>query len=158
MTTTAALLGESPRKRQAFLDAARAVAALAVLGQHLFEQVSHAFSRFSMELFNVGVFGVILFFLVSGYVIPLSLERSGSLRRFWISRVFRLYPLYLASLLAVLALWGVGWMRLPPAFVQGFPSTALANFSMVQELLGFLYAECCTRNKAVQPEKILCCK
>lgn len=27
-----------------------------------------------------------------------------------------------------------------------------------QDLLGFLYAECCTRNKAVQPEKILCCK
>ena len=33
-----------------------------------------------------------------------------------------------------------------------------ANAEALQELLGFLYAECCTRNKAVQPEKILCCK
>ena len=33
-----------------------------------------------------------------------------------------------------------------------------ANTEALQELLGFLYAECCTRNKAVEPEKILCCK
>ena len=33
-----------------------------------------------------------------------------------------------------------------------------ANTSALQELLGFLYAECCTRNKAIQPEKIMCCK
>ena len=32
------------------------------------------------------------------------------------------------------------------------------NTEALQELVGFLYAECCTRNKAVQPEKILCCK
>jgi ArsR family transcriptional regulator len=33
-----------------------------------------------------------------------------------------------------------------------------ANTEVLQELLGFLYAECCTRNKAVKPNKILCCK
>jgi len=33
-----------------------------------------------------------------------------------------------------------------------------ANSETLQELLGFLYAECCTRNKAVEPKKILCCK
>jgi len=33
-----------------------------------------------------------------------------------------------------------------------------ANTEALQELLGFLYAECCTRNKAVKPEKVLCCK
>jgi ArsR family transcriptional regulator len=33
-----------------------------------------------------------------------------------------------------------------------------ANTEALQQLLGFLYAECCTRNKAVQPEKILYCK
>jgi len=30
-----------------------------------------------------------------------------------------------------------------------------ANTDALQELLGFLYAECCTRNKAVQPRKII---
>ena len=33
-----------------------------------------------------------------------------------------------------------------------------ANEEALQELLGFLYAECCTRNKAVEPQKIVCCK
>jgi DNA-binding transcriptional ArsR family regulator len=33
-----------------------------------------------------------------------------------------------------------------------------ANTDVLQELLGFLYAECCTRNKAVAPDKILCCR
>jgi len=33
-----------------------------------------------------------------------------------------------------------------------------ANCDALQELLGFLFAECCTRNNAVEPKKILCCK
>jgi len=33
-----------------------------------------------------------------------------------------------------------------------------ANTQALQELLGFLYAECCTRNKAIEPQKIVCCK
>jgi DNA-binding transcriptional ArsR family regulator len=30
-----------------------------------------------------------------------------------------------------------------------------ANTEALQELLGFLYAECCTRNKAIRPQSIL---
>ena len=30
-----------------------------------------------------------------------------------------------------------------------------ANTEALQELLGFLYAECCTRNKAIEPEAIV---
>jgi ArsR family transcriptional regulator len=30
-----------------------------------------------------------------------------------------------------------------------------ANTEALEELLGFLYAECCTRNKAIQPEAII---
>jgi len=30
-----------------------------------------------------------------------------------------------------------------------------ANTDALQELMGFLYAECCTRNKAVAPEKFI---
>jgi ArsR family transcriptional regulator len=33
-----------------------------------------------------------------------------------------------------------------------------ANTDALQDLLGFLYSECCTRNKAIEPQKILCCK
>jgi DNA-binding transcriptional ArsR family regulator len=30
-----------------------------------------------------------------------------------------------------------------------------ANTGVLQELLGFLYAECCTRNKAIEPKSIV---
>jgi ArsR family transcriptional regulator len=30
-----------------------------------------------------------------------------------------------------------------------------ANTEALEELLGFLYAECCTRNKAIEPEAII---
>ena len=33
-----------------------------------------------------------------------------------------------------------------------------ADTAALQELLQFLYAECCTRNKAVKPEQITCCR
>ena len=34
-----------------------------------------------------------------------------------------------------------------------------ANTKALEELLGFLYAECCTRNKAIEPQRIIsCCK
>jgi len=33
-----------------------------------------------------------------------------------------------------------------------------ANNEALQELLGFLYAECCTRNNVVEAKKVVCCK
>ena len=33
-----------------------------------------------------------------------------------------------------------------------------ANTGTLEKLLGFLYAECCTRNKAIEPRRITCCK
>jgi len=33
-----------------------------------------------------------------------------------------------------------------------------ADTKALQELLGFLYAECCTRNQVVEPKNIVCCK
>ncbi len=32
-----------------------------------------------------------------------------------------------------------------------------ADADTLGELLGFLYAECCTRNKAIKPESVTCC-
>ena len=33
-----------------------------------------------------------------------------------------------------------------------------ANTEGLQELVGFLYAECCTRNKVIEPQKIVLCR
>src|SRR5262245_27028351 len=48
--------------------------------------------------FDFGQYGVFVFFLVSGYIVPASLERKGSVKAFWVSRAFRLYPMYLLAL------------------------------------------------------------
>ena len=32
-----------------------------------------------------------------------------------------------------------------------------ANTAGLEALLGFLYAECCTRNRAIEPQAIVCC-
>jgi ArsR family transcriptional regulator, arsenate/arsenite/antimonite-responsive transcriptional repressor len=34
----------------------------------------------------------------------------------------------------------------------------VANSNALRDLLAFLYDECCTRNRAVQPDAITCCK
>jgi peptidoglycan/LPS O-acetylase OafA/YrhL len=45
--------------------------------------------------FNVGKYGVELFFMISGFVIIKSLRRHGQVRSFLIDRVARIYPLFL---------------------------------------------------------------
>jgi peptidoglycan/LPS O-acetylase OafA/YrhL len=87
--------------RLAWLDALRGIGALAVVGEHL---TTWAMPWLRPTSFNLGMYGVLVFFLVSGYIIPTSLERHGDVRAFWIGRLFRLYPLYFAIIGLVLAL------------------------------------------------------
>lgn len=82
--------------RYAFIDVLRGLAACAVLFQHGGEGAGW----FTMTTgfgpwINFGEVGVLAFFLVSGFVIPLSLERANSLASFWKHRALRIYPLYL---------------------------------------------------------------
>ncbi|MFI7464776.1 acyltransferase family protein [Nonomuraea sp. NPDC049646] len=86
--------------RLAWLDALRGIGALAVVAEHLLPWFLPALRPY---WFSLGVYGILVFFLVSGYIIPTSLERHGDVRAFWASRAFRLYPLYLAVIALVLA-------------------------------------------------------
>ncbi|MFI7415849.1 acyltransferase family protein [Nonomuraea sp. NPDC049684] len=86
--------------RLAWLDALRGIGALAVVAEHLLPWFLPALRPY---WFSLGVYGILVFFLVSGYIIPTSLERHGDVRAFWASRAFRLYPLYLAVIVLVLA-------------------------------------------------------
>ncbi|GGL14213.1 hypothetical protein Sme01_06400 [Sphaerisporangium melleum] len=72
---------------------------------------------------------------MSGYIVPASLERRGSLRAFWISRFFRLYPLFAvaAAVMALMVLFGLVdphiWWR------SRTVSLALGHLTMLQNLL-----------------------
>jgi peptidoglycan/LPS O-acetylase OafA/YrhL len=98
----------APGKRLAWLDALRGIAALFVVFDHLSYVVLQHARAVLYQWFDAGQFGVFVFFIVSGYIVPASLERKGSVRSFWASRVFRLYPLYLFAIAGMIALWLLG--------------------------------------------------
>lgn len=56
--------------------------------------LQHSPIRFGKAHLSYGLAGVVAFFLVSGFIIPVSLQRYGSLLRFWVGRFLRIAPLY----------------------------------------------------------------
>jgi|tagenome__1003787_1003787.scaffolds.fasta_scaffold20964809_3 peptidoglycan/LPS O-acetylase OafA/YrhL len=83
--------------RLGWLDVLRGIAALAVVFDHTSYYVLQHVRSVIYQWFDAGNYGVFVFFLISGYIVPASLERKGSVRTFWVSRLFRLYPLYLLA-------------------------------------------------------------
>ena len=87
------------------VDALRGLAAIAVC---LFHWERIAFGTDTAEQrFRLGLLGVELFFVISGFVILMVAERARSVPSFVLARMLRLYPAYLASvaLTAVCVLW-----------------------------------------------------
>ncbi len=122
--------------RLEFLDALRGIAAMMVVVTHFAERLWPEALRFSTETFRVGECGVMIFFLCSGFIIPASLERRGSMRQFWIGRGFRLLPAYLAAVGAALALHLVHRFPLAPHLTAHPVEGLAANATMAQHLLG----------------------
>jgi peptidoglycan/LPS O-acetylase OafA/YrhL len=124
--------------RLEFLDALRGIAAMVVVIEHICELQWPGFATFTLERFRFGEFGVVVFFLCSGFIIPASLERRGSLRDFWIGRVFRLFPMYWAALAAVLVLhFGLHSYRgLPDTYWTHWLRYTAVNVTMVQDFTG----------------------
>lgn len=132
----------SPAKpRLGWLDALRGFAALAIVVEHYVQVVvPEEFARLSGR-FDIGSYAVFLFFLVSGYIVPASLERRGSVRGFWISRLFRIYPLCLAVVALGAVTWKLGWYTdaltpLSPFTVEHPAIAALGNVTMLHDFLG----------------------
>jgi peptidoglycan/LPS O-acetylase OafA/YrhL len=126
--------------RLEFLDFVRGIAAFAVLIQHSGETLWPSIAWATHQYVNIGRFGVVAFFLVSGFIIPFSLERGGSVRRFWIGRFFRLYPLYWVSLIAILVIYQFRSDALTFDFRTHTLLHAVVNFTMIQELVGVPHA------------------
>lgn len=126
------------KSRMGYLDALRGFAALSVLLQHTFEKIWQVGSdgllrqALSFSLFhfvNFGRFGVILFFMTSGFVIPFSFKGNRPIFNFTVSRLFRLYPAYWFSI-ATVAL--TSWIIAGKIFS---PVQIIANITMIQRVL-----------------------
>jgi peptidoglycan/LPS O-acetylase OafA/YrhL len=110
-------------QRVAWLDALRGIAALAVVFDHLSPYLMSGLRTHVYHWLDPGEYGVFVFFMISGYIVPASLERKGSVRTFWVSRIFRLYPLYLLVIAGAVLLWAAGQGSLRGADTD--PATAV---------------------------------
>jgi Predicted acyltransferases len=126
-----------PQTRLANIDALRGAAAFAVFLQHALMNIDHGsssgpvwtFAHTTLNTIDLGRLGVVVFFLISGFVVPFSIKPDRPVVRFAVSRVFRLYPAFWVSLLlAGLVMAAAGR---PPGLMQ-----ALANASMAATVLG----------------------
>jgi peptidoglycan/LPS O-acetylase OafA/YrhL len=125
------------RGRIDYLDGLRGIAAIAVVLQHLAERILLAapasrsiLQPAFLDLFNAGRFGVALFFLISGFVIPFSFREPRPLLRFAVSRFFRLYPAYWLSLALALLIF-------PSLTGESYSIARItANITMVQAAFG----------------------
>lgn len=118
----------------------RAVAALMVVIQHAMQVAQvHGSALFDpvLETVNLGRFGVVLFFLISGFVIPFSLKGERPLRTFAIGRFWRLYPAYWLSIpfIAAIGFANAGSTDIPRSLAAMNPGYVLANMTMVQNLM-----------------------
>lgn len=105
-------------RRMHALDGLRGLAALGVVAYHYLDTPAY-----------YGLLGVELFFVISGFVILMTLERVRSLSQFAMGRACRLYPAYWLSVAAAgLFLWATN---------QTPGQTVLINATMLQ---AFLYA------------------
>jgi peptidoglycan/LPS O-acetylase OafA/YrhL len=116
-----------PRLRS--LDALRGIAALSVVVFHL-TGVNPA----GQGEFALGVTGVELFFIISGFVILMTLENTREPRDFLLGRFSRLYPAYWAAILFTSALILIN-ARLDPGSESLEPTRFAANLTMLQHYL-----------------------
>ena len=120
----------APNRRIYELDAIRGIGAIAVVLYHLFRRYDQIYGHsFSVsETFSYGRLGVELFFLLSGFVILISLERVKSWLDFPVSRFARLFPTYWFAV--VLTFTAIALFGLPGR--ETTVRDALINFTMLQ--------------------------
>lgn len=111
------------------LDVLRGIAALAVVVFHYSGHCTRYFNDFPFN-FSYGKYGVQLFFVISGFVIYFTLDKSKNWRDFSFSRFSRLYPAYWA-ILALLIIKDI--LSTNPIWWGGYT----VNLTMLQKFLGY---------------------
>ena len=115
------------------VDALRGIAAMAVVLFHFTTRYAQVYPEALRPTFAMphGHYGVNLFFIVSGFVIFMTLDKTARPMDFVVSRFSRLYPVYWASVIATFAITHLLGL---PGFLVSLP-TMLANLLMFHGLL-----------------------
>ncbi|HEY4111784.1 acyltransferase [Puia sp.] len=117
------------------LDYLRGLAAVSVILFHYTYGYDNGLRHFEPGrfYFRYGNLGVQLFFMISGFVIFMTLERTKTSMDFLVSRFSRLYPTYWAAILLTIAFCSL----VPAPFDYGHYTLTevLVNFTMLQHWL-----------------------
>lgn len=116
------------------LDALRGLAALAVVAFHYTTHYGNEVGHIGPPPVSLafGNYGVHLFFMISGFVIFMTLEHTRTAMDFVVSRFSRLFPAYWAAIVLSAAV----------VYTVGMPSQKLPwrdvamDFTMIQQILG----------------------
>lgn len=121
-----------PARRLVEVDALRGVAALAVVLFHFTTRFTELFHPASLPVVNVsyGHYGVNLFFIISGFVIFMTLEKTVRPMDFVVSRFSRLFPAYWMAIALTFSI--THWLGLPGKLVDGW--AAMGNLLMLHGL------------------------
>lgn len=104
------------------LNGIRAIAALSVVFSHINNRLDY-YKLPKGKLLDLANFGVTIFFTLSGFLISYLLlkekEKTGTIniKKFYIRRILRIWPLYFIYLLIVLLLNGIASVQWPILFV-----------------------------------------
>ncbi|MBB4925865.1 acyltransferase family protein [Kitasatospora kifunensis] len=120
--------------RLGWLDGLRGIAALLVAAHHFGLLNWWSWGKSFGEHFDLGIYAVMLFFLVSGYIVPASLERRGDVRGFWVGRIFRIYPLVIIVITLALVLLPKGYSAVPTEVTDRPFWAYLANLTLLHEM------------------------
>jgi len=125
--------------RQLSLDGLRGIAAFSVVIYHYFYRIDEIYGIGSNEMdwTYFGKFGVHLFFMISGFVIFMSISKETKPINFIISRFSRLYPAYFFAVIITFTI--VYIFGLQGREVKIFD--ALLNLLMFQEFLGIPHVD-----------------
>ena len=116
---------EKPKNRILYLDGLRGLSILFVLQFHAYARWTSIVpygSRFSdFPLFKFGSLGVFLFFLISGFVISMTLEKCRNFVDFIYRRWIRLFPAMLICTIIIFC--SAGFFKERPAGIPNISST-----------------------------------
>ena len=132
-------------QRNDTIDGFRALSILAVMGFHYTTRWTppqsavdlYGYGRAWPAGLELGRFGVEVFFVISGFVIAMTVSRCGSAAEFGWRRFARLYPAYVAcAAVTFAAMWAAG-----PAVFKVSWLDALANLTMAAPHLGRAFVD-----------------
>jgi len=138
--------GQGPKSARFLeLDGLRGLAALSVVLYHYTHMYNQYFSHRPKPLFSFsrGNLGVELFFIISGFVILMTVSRTKTILDFLVSRLSRIYPVYWVAIiftftvLTISGIWPTGETS-KPAFLFNF--TMLQRFFSIKAVDGVYWS------------------